>query len=622
MDKTGIIVVSICVLLLGWWFVEQNKAAKQQAEYARAHPVAAATATPGAPTNAAEAPSQLDNAFARATSSAVEPGILPTNAPEQTIVLTNGRVRYTFTSRGGGIKQVDLLDYPETVSARWKGQITNSATVAALNAGSAVPVLTVLGGQSLVGDGNFALARTANGVRVEKTLPDGLRLVKTFQFSSNYLVNASVRMENTSDKPLDLPPQEWVVGTATPMDADDNGQLEGAMWCDGAKAVDQPLTWFAGGGFGCSKGAPRTEHRAGSGNVVWAAAHNQYFALVTMTKTNEPAREMIARPVTLPRFQNVGVVTNLTEPKGIQTVLVYPAVTLSANSAFERELVLFAGPKEYRTLARVGEVYNNRADQVMNFGTGFVSFWGIGTFFAKLLLSAMNGLHDLIGVGYGLTIVLITMLIKALFWPLTAASTRSMKRMQALAPELAALKEKYKDDVQKLTAKQWELYKKNKVNPMSGCLPMLIQMPVFIGFFIMIRSAIELRGASFLWAVDLSKPDTLFMIPGITFIPFISTPEGLPFNLLPLLMGGAMIWQSHLTPMSPGMDPAQQKMMRWMPAIFILFLYNYSSGLALYWTVNNLLTILQTKLTKNINPLIPVAPATNPALTPAPKKKK
>jgi YidC/Oxa1 family membrane protein insertase len=251
----------------------------------------------------------------------------------------------------------------------------------------------------------------------------------------------------------------------------------------------------------------------------------------------------------------------------------------------------------------------------MNFGTGYFAFWGIGTFFAKLLLSAMNGLHDLLGVGYGWTIVIITILIKALFWPLTAKSTRSMKRMQALAPELAALKEKYKDDQQKQMAKTWEIYKKNKVNPMSGCWPMLIQMPVFIGFFTMIRSAIELRGAHFLWVADLSKPDTLFMIPGTNF----------PFNLLPLLMGVAMIWQSHLTPPSPGMDPAQQKMMRWMPAIFILFLYNFSSGLALYWTVNNLLTILQTKLTKTNTPAVtvePAGPTTNPALTPASKKKK
>jgi YidC/Oxa1 family membrane protein insertase len=101
------------------------------------------------------------------------------------------------------------------------------------------------------------------------------------------------------------------------------------------------------------------------------------------------------------------------------------------------------------------------------------------------------------------------------------------------------------------------------------------------------------------------------MIPGVTFIPMISTMQGLPFNLLPLLMGGAMLWQSHLTPPSPGMDPGQQKIMRYMPLIFLVFLYNYSAGLALYWTVNNLLTILQTKLTKNLkDPVVIVMPAT------------
>ena len=191
-----------------------------------------------------------------------------------------------------------------------------------------------------------------------------------------------------------------------------------------------------------------------------------------------------------------------------------------------------------------------------------------------------------------------------------------MKRMQALAPELKELQAKYKDDVQKLTTKQWELYKKHKVNPMSGCLPMLIQMPVFIGFFTMIRSAIELRGAHFLWVTDLSKPDTLFMIH--------AGGMDLPFNLLPLLMGGAMLWQAHLTPPSPGMDPSQQKIMRYMPLMFLVFLYSYPAGLALYWTANNLLTILQTKLTKNLkDPVaLTVAPASNPALTRMPKSKK
>jgi YidC/Oxa1 family membrane protein insertase len=153
---------------------------------------------------------------------------------------------------------------------------------------------------------------------------------------------------------------------------------------------------------------------------------------------------------------------------------------------------------------------------------------------------------------------------------------------------------------------------------MGGCLPMVIQMPIFIGFFTMIRNAIELRGASFLWMTDLSRPDTLFIIPGLGFVPFIGIPGiGLPFNLLPLIMGATMLWQSHLTPASPGVDPAQQKIMRYMPLMFLFLLYNYSAGMALYWTVNNLLTILQTKLTRMQQVAAPA-----PVLTPPPKKRK
>jgi len=203
--------------------------------------------------------------------------------------------------------------------------------------------------------------------------------------------------------------------------------------------------------------------------------------------------------------------------------------------------------------------------------------------------------------------VVITILMRAIFWPLTAASMRSAKKMQALAPEIKALKEKYKDDQQKFTQKQMELWKKNKVNPMSGCLPMLIQMPVFFGFLAMIRSAIELRGAHFLWVADLTRPDTIFLIPGINF----------PFNLLPLLMVGTMIWQAHLQPPSPGMDASQQKMMRYMPLMFLVFLYNYSSGMALYMTVSTLAGVVQTKLTKISAPPAPVS-----ALTPVSKNKK
>jgi len=610
MDKTGIIIISLCVLLLGWWFVEQNKVAQQRMLYEQTNEVAQAQSRLAATNTAGATPPTL--------APAAGPLPLNPNQPEQTLVLTNARVRYTFTSQGGGLKLVELLQYPQTISARWKtksGAQTNG--VASLNTLAQVPSLALLGDPNLVGDGVFTLSRTANGVRAEKTLPNGLREIKEFSLGSNYLVHTTIWLANTTDKPLLVPAHEVVVGTATPMDADDNNfsSYGGMMWFDGSSPqVCNPSYFNTNTSVLFFARTPHPVYLAGASNVVWAAAFNQFFALEAMPK--EPAYQVTAHLVTLPPFSNIEATPGALPPQGVQTSLLYPAQTLTANSSSEQQIVLFAGPKEYRTLARVSAEMQNRADLVMNFGTGFTSFWGIGTFFAKLLLSCMNALHDLTTLGYGATIVVITVLLRALFWPLMAASTRSMKRMQALAPEMAALKEKYKDDQQKFAQKQMELWKKHGVNPMSGCWPMLIQMPVFMGFFTMIRSAIELRGAHFLWIADLSKPDTLFMIPGLNF----------PLNVMPLLMGGAMLWQSHLTPASPGMDASQQKIMRYMPLIFLVFLYNYSGGMALYMTCSTLLSVLQTKLTKNLrDPAVTAAPAgprVNPALTPASKSKK
>jgi YidC/Oxa1 family membrane protein insertase len=238
-------------------------------------------------------------------------------------------------------------------------------------------------------------------------------------------------------------------------------------------------------------------------------------------------------------------------------------------------------------------------------------------------LLGMNWLHSAMRFSYGWAIIAITIIIKAVFWPLTQASTRSMKRLQAMQPQLNALKEKYKDDPVKMNKKTMEFMREHKVSPLGGCLPMLLQIPVFFGFFSMIQSAIELRGARFLWIPDLSQADTLFIIPALGFVPFFGIPGvGLPFNLLPLIMGATMLWQAHLTPPSPGMDPSQQKIMRYMPLMFLAFLYNYSAGLTLYWTVQNLLTILQTYLTRTVPETTAPAPAKAPVLTPPQKKRK
>ncbi len=201
-------------LLLVFWFVEQNKLAQQQARYAATH-----QAVPVTVTNLVTLTNQQ---IAAVNPLNPAPAVFDTNTPEQLLVLTNARARYTFTSRGGGLQSVELLDYPETISPRWKKTKTAEG-VATLNTRAPVPVLAILGDASLVGDGNFTLTATADGVRADKSLTNGLRLTKEFHLSSNYLVTASVRMENTSAQPITLPAQEWVVGTATPMGPDDNG---------------------------------------------------------------------------------------------------------------------------------------------------------------------------------------------------------------------------------------------------------------------------------------------------------------------------------------------------------------------------------------------------------------
>src|ERR1700690_3975106 len=260
MDRTGIIVVTLCALLLGFWFYEQ-----QQYYSHLPRPVVNTNTMAAAPTVGASADG------VSSPPNAVAPPVFDTNLPEDLLIITNARARYTFTSRGGGLKLVELLDYPETISPRWKRTVTANG-VATLNPRAPMPVLAVLGDASLIGDGNFTLTATADGVRAEKSLANGLRLAKEFHLSSNYLVYASVRLENTSAQPLALPAQEWVIGTATPMGPDDTSYAmnEGVMWFNGTGVQDQTLGWFSGSGFGCFRGTPRAEYYAGSNNVVWA----------------------------------------------------------------------------------------------------------------------------------------------------------------------------------------------------------------------------------------------------------------------------------------------------------------------------------------------------------------
>jgi YidC/Oxa1 family membrane protein insertase len=604
MDRKSIIVVLVCLALLVVFNQLVNKLYPPR------------PLPPGATNSLAaiEAPAITNPPGTSSVTAAAVPAPSPapkllvnTNVPEQLLVLTNDNARYTFTSRGGGLKLIELVNYPETVATR-RGKAPPANRMATLNPDALEPILAVLDGEAVQGDGVFNLAPTTNGVgvRAEKSLANGLTLVKEFVLGTNYLLTATVRMENHSTLALPLPPQEWAVGTATPMNAQDQDRARAVsvLWYDNAKAQTVNLPYFntnTSSLFGFMPRTPKSEYRAGTNNVVWVSVQNQYFALVTMPQTPAPA--VLVHMVDLPPPSQEELMTvpqTVAAPKGLETALQYPARTLAPGQTNEQTFVLFAGPKEYHTLAHLADRFNNNVDLVMGFG-----FFG---FFSKGLLLGMNWLHGALNFSYGWAIIAITVFIKLLFWPLTQASTRSMKRMQALQPQMKAIAEKYKDDPIKKNQKTMEFMKENKVSPLGGCLPMLIQMPVLFGFFFMIRSAIELRGAPFLWVADLSKPDTLFIIPGFNF----------PFNLLPLLMTVTSVWQTHLTPSSPNMDPNQQKMMRYMPVMMVVIFYTMPAGLTLYYTVQSLLSVVQTKLTRTYPAAAPAAPV----LTRPQKKRK
>jgi len=516
------------------------------------------------------------------TAAPPQPQLVEPAASEELLTLETEQARYVFTSHGGGLKRVELKNYPEVVGRKARRALETG--LATLNNQAPVPAFSLIGDERLQGDGLHRLSQTANGVRTEQRLPQGLTIVKDFQLSTNFLLSVSVRIENRSDRNLLLPAVELVMGTATPVNPHDDGLHMGVMWFDGSSASSIAESFFANRTLGCLPGGtPRTTYFAGESNVVWGAVHNRFFTMIAIPPAAEPAPRLVSRRVLLPaptREERAADSKLMAAPFGFQTAFLYPATELTPGAAIERHYDLFAGPREYRTLDRLGSRFGNNLDLIM----GFSGFFG---FFAKGLLLSMNGLHA-IGLSYGLAIIGITIIIKLLFWPLTQVSTRSMKRMQALQPKMKELQEKYKDDPKKMNQKTMEFMKENKINPAAGCLPILIQIPVFIGFYKMLQTAIELRGARFLWAWDLSQPDTIFMLPGLDF----------PVNPLPLIMGATQLWQARLMPPSPGMDPVQQKMFQYMPLIFIFILYNFSSGLTLYWTVQNLLTIAQMKLTR------------------------
>ena len=243
----------------------------------------------------------------------------------------------------------------------------------------------------------------------------------------------------------------------------------------------------------------------------------------------------------------------------------------NAGSSGVARYQLFMGPKVLNLL----KSYRRDLDQSIDFG-----YFGL---ISVPMLQAMHFFQTYTG-NYGLDIILLTLIIKLLLWPLTQKSFVSMKRMQKLQPQMQRLKDKFGDDKARLNKEMMDLYKRNKVNPLGGCLPMLLQFPFFIGFYNALLTPIELRHASFLWITDLSRPDW-------ESLPFSVFGFDVGIPVLVLLMGASMFIQQWMSPAIG--DPNQRRMMMMMPLIFTVIFVSFPSGLTIYWFVNNLLSILQ-----------------------------
>jgi YidC/Oxa1 family membrane protein insertase len=217
----------------------------------------------------------------------------------------------------------------------------------------------------------------------------------------------------------------------------------------------------------------------------------------------------------------------------------------------------------------------------------FVMFYGMFSPISRIFINLLNWLHLQIG-SWGWSIVLLTIIVRLFLWPFHAKSQRAMKRMGKLAPLMKELQAKYKDDPARQSQETMKLYKDYGVNPLGGCLPMLLQIPIFFGFFSMLGSAAELRGESFAWVRDLSLPDTITHI------------FGYPLNPLPLVMGITMFLQMKLTPQPATVDKMQQRIFMFMPFMFLIFCYTYAAALALYWTTQNIFSIAQSFIMKKM----------------------
>lgn len=297
-----------------------------------------------------------------------------------------------------------------------------------------------------------------------------------------------------------------------------------------------------------------------NGELKWIAVQDRYFMSCIIPESAVTASMRLF----------------LDEDKVLENQFVQPESIINPGTQSTFVFYLFMGPRSTKVVKEIG--YD--LDKAINFG--------MFDFLAKPCLWLMNFLHDHFISNYGVAIIILTIFTKIILWPLGKKSYKSMNEMKKIQPLVMELREKYKGDKKKMNEATMALYKTYKVNPVGGCLPMILQIPVFFALYRMLYEAIELRHAPFFgWITDLSAPDRLFDF-GFS-IPFMQPPYGIP--VLTIIMGGTMFLQQKLSPAMG--DPSQAKIMMLMPIVFTVIFINFSSGLVLYWLVNNVLSITQ-----------------------------
>ena len=457
-----------------------------------------------------------------------------------------------LSTRGAGLVSWTLAKYRDS-TARDAGPVELVTPGANDAVALATPFLELgLGDLTLA---SFQLVSHDDATAVFEYAASGLRVRKTFAFDrERYEARLSIEVRNDSQQTVN--PGFWVawpmVQRGAPRYFDERLSVmhEGTVRRIPLGSVGDP------GFLAKLTGSSSTVTPTFEGDIDWVAAESRYFLAAMMP---DVPREAIAK------FMKGE------EPKQADALLGFRPVELPASHLASREIEIYVGPKDLALLTAMG----SHLERTVDLGYAWVAPLTRG--FSALLRASYSIIPN-----YGVAIILLTVLVRVVTAPLTTRQMRSMAKMGTLQPRIKELQEKYADDRQRQSQEMMKLYKESGVNPLGGCLPILLQFPVFIGLYYALQSSIDLRHAPFFgWIRDLSAPEQVATIPILD----------LPLRILPLVMGASMVLQQRLTP-STSMDPAQARMMMTvMPVMFTVLFYQFPSGLVLYWLVSNLLAV-------------------------------